>query len=68
MVDFTPAYSHRILGHSRTDINAIERILCEMDWTGPLTNLQVNDHVDVLINTILYIFNNSVPNKLITIM
>ena len=62
-IPFPPAYTRQIWYLSRANIDYIKTSLSSVDWTGNLTNLNVN----FLTNSIINVFSNFVPIKVITV-
>ena len=66
-IHFPPAYSRQIWDFSKANNNAIKKSLSGIDWEKSLVNLDINDQVDFLTNSILNTCKNFIPNKIISI-
>ena len=52
---------------SKANTYAIKKGVSGIDWKKSLNDLNINDQVKFLTDTVLNIFSNFVPNKIISI-
>ena len=64
---YPPPYQRLVWDYKRANIDCIERSITSMDWVKLFSNKNVNEQVVLLNNTLLNIFSNYIPNKLITV-
>ena len=63
---FPPPYEHFVWDFKRADVNAITTAINKVDWNFLFSCKNVNQQVKIFNKTIINIFSNFVPNKLVT--
>ena len=66
-IPFPPAYQRRIWNFSRADSKAIKQAVNLIDWDSVFLDLTVDRRVSILTQSVLNIFSNFVPNKVIVV-
>ena len=66
-IPFPPSYQRKIWDFSRADLVLIKRSMNMVDWDGSFEGLDISHRVAFLTETVINIFSNFVPNKIITI-
>ena len=66
-IPFPPSYKRRIWDFSRANSMAIQRAIDMIDWDIFFEGRDINGQVSLLTETLLNIFSNFVPNKIITV-
>ena len=66
-IPFPPSYKRRIWDFSRANSAAIRRAINMVDWDRSFEGMDINGQVSFLTETLLNIFSNFVPNKIITV-
>ena len=66
-IPFPPAYKRRIWDFSRANSTAIKRAMDMANWDRLFEGLDIDDQVSLLTETLLNIFSNFVPNKILTV-
>ena len=62
-----PPYERHIWHYNKSDIESIKKALDLVNWDILFQNVNVNEQVDILNQTLLNIFTNCTPNEKITI-
>ena len=65
-VNFPPPYQRKVWNYKKADSISIRRSLSLLDWERMFQNLDIDAQVDLLNETLLNIFENFIPNKIIT--
>ena len=63
---FLPPYEHLVLGFKRADLNAITTAINQVHWKFLFSCKNVKQQVKIFNKTIINVFSNFVPNKLVT--
>ena len=66
-IPLPPAYKRRIWDFSRANTNAINRAVQSINWDRVFSTLDLNGQVSFLTQSLINIFTNFVPNKVVTI-
>ena len=66
-IPLPPSYTRKIWDFSRANKDAIRRAINEINWDIFFEGLDINEQVSVLNETLLNIFSNFVPNKIISV-
>ena len=66
-IEFPPPYQRLVWDYNKANTDAIKTAINNFDWVNAFSNVSVNKQVEILNCTILNIFSNFIPNKLITI-
>ena len=64
---FPPPYERQVWHYSRGDIEGIKQSIENLDWNRLFRNLNVNQQVETFNNYLMNIFQNYIPNEIITI-
>ena len=64
---YPPPYKRLVWNYKKANIDCIERAIRAVHWEHLFLNKSVHEQVMILNDTLLNIFSNFVPNKLITI-
>ena len=60
-----PPYQRDIWHYKKAEADLIKRSVKAFNWEGAMLNLNTNDQVDVLTDTLLNIFKNFIPHETI---
>ena len=63
---FPPPHKRLVWDFKRADVNAITTAINQVDWKFLFSCKNVNQQVKIFNKTIINIFSNFVPNKLVT--
>ena len=66
-VSFPPAYKRRVWDFSRANIPAIQQAITGINWNTAFIGLNVDERVSFLTDCVLNVFQNFVPNMVITV-
>ncbi|MEO0684333.1 MAG: reverse transcriptase family protein, partial [Cyanobacteria bacterium J06649_11] len=66
-ISFPPAFKRKIWDFSRADTRLIREAIDNFDWDRAFEGVELNQQVSILNESILNIFSNFVPNKIITV-
>ena len=66
-IPLLPSYTRRIWDFSQANKDAIHRAINEINWDTFFAGLDINGQVSLLSETILNVFANFIPNKIITV-
>ena len=64
---FPPPYQRLVWDYSKADTEAIDSVIAHFDWATAFSTLNVDDQVHFFNDTIMNIFKNYIPSKVITI-
>ena len=62
-VPIPPVYICEVWGHSKANIENINKAMFNFNWTKAFENLSVDEKVQLLNETLLNIYRNFIPNK-----
>ena len=66
MIIYPPPYERLVCDYKRANESAINAALNHLDWEFLFSNESVNQQVIIFSQTVINIFSNFVPNKLVT--
>ena len=66
-IEFPPPYQRLTWDYKNANKNSIITAINNFDWEKAFSNVSIHGQVEILNNTILNIFSNYIPNKIITI-
>ena len=66
MIEYPPPYECLVWDYKHSDENAIARALHQVDWNFLFFNKNVHEQVSILNRTLINVFSNFIPNKLVT--
>ena len=46
--------------------NGVNKAISQFNWQGSFTNLPINEQVNIFNSTLMNIFSNFIPNKIVT--
>ena len=61
----TPAYSREVWNYKNANAEGIQKSISCFNWKKAFENLSINEKVDLLNITLLNIFGNCIPNKVV---
>ena len=64
--EYSPAYERLVSDYRKTNIESIQKSVKSVNWDTLFNNQAVNKQVSIFNETIMIIFFNFVPNKLVT--
>ena len=67
LIHVPPPYKRHIWHYKRANVDNIKNAINMFDWNRAFSNIDVNKQVDVFNETLLNIFQNFIPNEIITI-
>ena len=60
-----PDYDREVWDYKKANIDGMQKSISLFNWERAFNNLSVNETVDILNSTLLNIFRNYIPNKII---
>ena len=63
-VEYPPPYKSHVWTYAKAGFNGISTPISQFDWQASLTNVPINEQVNLLNSTLMYIFSNFLPNKI----
>ena len=66
-VFFPPPYERKVWHYTRCDIEGIRKSLDSIGWNRAFRNLNIHQQVELFNNYLMNIFENYIPNEIITI-
>ena len=66
-VFFPPPYERKVWHYTRCDIEGIRKSIDNIDWNRVFRNLNIHQQVELFNNYLMNIFQNYIPNEIITI-
>ena len=63
---YSPPYESLVWDFKRADVNAITTAINQVDWKFMFSCKNVHQQVNIFNKTIINIFSNFIPNKLVT--
>ena len=63
---YPPPYKHHAWNYAKSNVNGIIKAISQFNWQGSFTNLPINEQVDLSNSTLMNIFSNFIPNKIVT--
>ena len=64
---YPPPYERQVWHYNRGDIVGLKQSIKNIDWSREFLNLNVNQQVELFNNYLMNIFQNYIPNEIITI-
>ena len=64
-IKYPPPYTSQIWNYSRSETNLINRSIESFDWSKLFSGKNVHEQVELFNKTLLIIFHNFIPNKII---
>ena len=65
-VHLPPAYKREVWSYAKANVDLIKQSISNFNWVGVLRNLDTNAQVELFTETLLNIFRNFIPHKIIT--
>ena len=65
-VEYPPPYKHHVWNYGKANVNGMNKTINQLNWQGSFTNLPINEQVNLSNSTLMNIFSNFIPNKLVT--
>ena len=66
MIGYPPPYQRLVWDYKKANIDSIQKALKQINWKFLFSNRSVHQQVDILNNTLMNVFSNFIPNKLVT--
>ena len=66
MIEYPPPYQRLVWDYKKANIDSIQKALKQINWKFLFSNRSVHQQVDILNNTLMNVFSNFIPNKLVT--
>ena len=66
MIEYPPPYECLVWDYKHSDEKAIAKALDQVDWSFLFFNKNVHEQVSILNRTLINVFSNFIPNKLVT--
>ena len=57
---------HHVWNYAKATVNGINKAISQFNWQGSFTNLPINEQVNIFNSTLMNIFSNFIPNKIVT--
>ena len=64
-IQYPPPYTRKIWNYSRSETDLINRFIESFDWSKLFSGKNVHEQVELFNETLLNIFHNFIPNKII---
>ena len=64
-IEYRPPYTRKIWNYSRSETDLINRSIESFDWSKLFSGKNVHEQVELFNKTLLNIFHNFIPNKII---
>ena len=64
-IEYPPPYSRKIWNYNRSETDLIKRSIESFDWSKLFSGKNVHEQVELFNKTLLNIFHNFIPNKII---
>ena len=64
-IEYPPPYTRKIWNYSRSETDLINRSIESFDWSKLFSGKNVHEQVELFNKTLLNIFHNFIPNKII---
>ena len=65
-VEYPPPYKRHVWNYAKANVNGINKAISQFNWQGSFTNLPINEQVNLFNSTLMNIFSNFIPNKIVT--
>ena len=65
-IEYLPPYERLVWDYKKADVNSIRKALKQVNWEFLFKEKNVHEQVLILNKTLLNVFSNDVPNKIIT--
>ena len=66
MIEYPPPYERLVWDYKKANVDSIQKALEKIDWGFLFSNKSVHQQVKILNNTLMNVFSNFIPNKLVT--
>ena len=66
MIEYPPPYEQSVWDYKRANIDTNQKALKQINWRLLFPNKSVHQQVKILNNTLMNVFSNFIPNKLVT--
>ena len=66
MIEYPPPYEQLVWDYKKANIDSIQKALKQINWRFLFSNKLVHQHAEILNSTLINVFSNFIPNKLIT--
>ena len=66
MTEYSAPYERLVWDYKKPNIDSIQKALKQINWRFLFSNKSVHQQVKILNNTLVNVFSNFVPNKLVT--
>ena len=66
MIEYPPPYQQLVWDYKKANTDSIQKALKQINWKFLLSNRSVHQQVDILNNTLMNVFSNFIPKKLVT--
>ena len=66
MIEYPPPYERLVWDYKKANADSIQKALEKTDWGFLFSNKTVHQQVKILNNTLMNVFSNFIPNKLVT--
>ena len=64
-VEYPPPSERHVWNYAKANINEINKANSQFNWHGSFTNLPINEQVNLFNSTLMNIFSNFIPNKIV---
>ena len=65
-VEYPLSYKLHVWHYAKANVNGINKDISQFNWQGSFTNLPINEQVNLFSFTLMNIFSNFIPNKIVT--
>ena len=66
MIEYPPPYEQLVWDYKKANIDSIQKALKQINCRILFSNKSVHQQVEILNNTLMNVFSNFIPNKLVT--
>ena len=66
MIEYPPPYEQLVWDYKKANIDSIQKALKQINWRFLFSNKLVHQQAEILNNTLMNVFSNFIPNKLVT--
>ena len=66
MIEYPPPYDRLVWDNKKANIDSIQKALKKTDWKFLFSNKSLQQQVKILDNTLMNVFSNFIPYKLVT--
>ena len=64
-IEYPPTYARKVWDYGKAQTDLINRTIGQFDWVNLFLDTNINEQAILFIRTILNIFHNFIPNKII---